>query len=103
VGRACLCVARRQVELEFPPTLGTRPISEGTKEYVSQTVRLRPGRELSVRVKVYGRTARKVAIKVAEGLGQAFVVVAAAAVILGIAYLELKLEEHKKAAGIITE
>jgi hypothetical protein len=68
-------------------------ISEGNKDHISQTIRLKPGRELSVRMKVHGRIAQKVAVATAQGLAAAFVVAAGAAIVLAIVYLESERDD----------
>lgn len=88
----------------LPPGKYRLTISDGESRYVDESVTLKPGRELRARFQVHGQAAQEVASDVAEGLGKAFVIVATAAIVLGIAYLEAEaIEDESLSLGASEE
>jgi len=74
---------------KMPPGKYRLRVTKDGREYLKESIRLKPGRQTSVRVNVTGQ---KLGATAAEAAGTVVVIAAAAALVVAIAYLEAELE-----------
>jgi len=76
---------------KMPPGKYRLRVTKDGREYLKQSIRLKPGRQTSVRINVTGRKLGATATEVA---GTVVVIIAAAALLVAIAYLDAELEDR---------